>query len=116
MNWLKLTTSSELENLIKDSFSDEVYAVAIFKHSTRCAISTMAKSRLAFSWDFEENLPIYYLDLIQYRNLSNQIANEFLVEHQSPQLLLIKNGKCVHHASHGAISVKNIKQVLKFKD
>ncbi|NCP44975.1 MAG: bacillithiol system redox-active protein YtxJ [Flavobacteriales bacterium] len=115
MNWLKLATSYDLENLIRNSFSDEVYAIAIFKHSTRCAISTMAKSRLIFSWDFDEKLPIYYLDLIQYRNLSNQIADEFLVEHQSPQLLLIKNGKCIHHASHIGISINDIKQLLELK-
>ncbi|MBW6482622.1 MAG: bacillithiol system redox-active protein YtxJ [Vicingaceae bacterium] len=115
MNWLKLETSSDLEELKTNSFSESIHAIVVFKHSTRCAISIMAKSRLAFSWDFDEKLPIYYLDLIQYRNLSNQIADEFLVEHQSPQLLLIKNGKCIYHASHNGISVKDIKKLLELK-
>ena len=115
MNWLKLENSPDLQQLLDSSFSNSISAVAIFKHSTRCIISTMVKSRLIFSWDFKEKLPIYYLDLIQYRNLSNQIAQEFSVEHQSPQLLLIKDGKCFYHTSHIGISVNDIKQLLELK-
>lgn len=113
MHWLKLENSSDLQQLLDASFSDNVSAVAIFKHSTRCIISTMVKARLVASWNFKEELPIYQLDLIQYRALSNQIADDLDVEHQSPQLLLIKDGKCFYHTSHNGISVRDIKNNLK---
>lgn len=113
MNWLKLENPSDLQQVIENSFSNNISAVAIFKHSTRCVISTMAKARLVSSWNFKNELPIYYLDLLQYRSLSNQIADDFSVEHQSPQLLLIKDGKCIFHTSHNGISVRAIKDILK---
>ena len=113
MNWLKLENPSDLDRLIENSFSESISAVAIFKHSTRCVISSMVKTRLVGAWNFQDELPIYYLDLIQFRALSNQIADELSVEHQSPQLLLIKNGKCIYHTSHNGISVSEIKQTLK---
>ncbi|PKP49946.1 MAG: bacillithiol system redox-active protein YtxJ [Bacteroidetes bacterium HGW-Bacteroidetes-12] len=116
MNWLRLENPSDFQQLLDASFSDNLSAVAIFKHSTRCVISTMAKVRLAASWNFKDELPIYYLDLIQHRALSNQVSEELGVEHQSPQLLLIKGGKCFYHTSHNGISVREINSFLKQKD
>mgnify|MGYP006288132095 CR=1 FL=1 len=83
--------------------------VLIFKHSTRCAISTMALNRFTRAWDVgDEHLPVYYLDLIRFRELSDLVAEKFEVTHQSPQVLLIRNGKCVYHASHNAISPSRV--------
>jgi bacillithiol system protein YtxJ len=48
----------------------------------------------------------YYLDLIRYRNVSNEISSKFKLEHQSPQVLLIRNGKLIYHVSHNAIKPK----------
>lgn len=116
MKWLALKTTSDLEHIKVNSFLEDISAIAIFKHSSRCAISMMAKSRLMLTWDFNpKELPIYYLDLIQYRNLSNEIADNFNIPHQSPQLLLIKNGKCIYDVSHTAISVKELKKTLELK-
>ncbi len=112
MNFLNLESEDDLEEIISVSFSDKKLSVAIFKHSSRCAISTMAKARLSTKWNFDEELPIYLLDLIVHRNLSNLIAQKFKVEHQSPQILLIKNGVCIFNASHLNISVREIKSVL----
>lgn len=87
--------------------------VAIFKHSTRCNISLMARNRLETKWDIgSTELPVYYLDLLQYRDISNQVASIYGVQHESPQLLLILNGKCIYNASHSGVSVEGLKQAL----
>jgi len=79
----------------------------LFKHSTRCSISLMAKKKIEHEWDaLPANTPIYFLDLIKYRNLSNAIADAFNVHHESPQLLLIKGGECVYESSHSEISAE----------
>ncbi len=101
MNWIQLRSADQL-NEIK---SLPGYSI-IFKHSTRCSISMMAKRRFELDWDeLPEEMPLYFLDLIQYRDISNQIAEQFQVYHESPQLLLIKDGECILDQSHGGISV-----------
>ena len=99
MNWNKLSDINQLDEIVKASVDKPVL---IFKHSTRCSISSTALDRLERSWKNEEvqGLKPYYLDLIQFRNISGAIENKFDVEHQSPQALIIKNGSCVYHASH----------------
>lgn len=117
MHWLPLETISDYDKMMSSSFEEDFFCVAIFKHSTRCAISKMAQLRLLSSWNFSENqLPIYQLDLLSFRELSNKIAEDFSVEHQSPQLLLIKNGECIYHTSHMGISVDAIKKALELKE
>jgi len=112
MNWINIESESDLEKAIEVSFQDNL-GVAIFKHSTRCSISTVAKSRLSSFWNFKEELPIYCLDLISFRNLSDLIAEKFNVQHESPQILIIKDGKCIYHSSHMSISVKSLHEELE---
>ena len=111
MDWEILDSHEKLAQLVEDSKKTELKAVAVFKHSTRCSISSMAKSRLERSWSLKE-VPIYYLDLLSFRDISNAIANQFQIEHQSPQLIIIKNGEAVYHASHGAIDSGAVKEIL----
>lgn len=113
MDWIRLESETDLEKVISDSFTDGGLGVAVFKHSTRCSISSVAKNRLSSKWDFEKELPIYYLDLIKHRNISDAVTEMFSIEHESPQFLLIKNGTCIYNSSHSAISVKEIKEFLK---
>ncbi|MCO6499757.1 MAG: bacillithiol system redox-active protein YtxJ [Vicingus serpentipes] len=113
MTWIEMNTETVLNSAVEASFKNN--GIVIFKHSTRCSISAVSKSRLSVKWNFKEELPIYYLDLIQHRALSNLIAEKFNVQHESPQLLLIKNGKCIYHASHLSISVKHLHQALEIK-
>jgi bacillithiol system protein YtxJ len=102
MNWISLESAEQLSGIKQK----EGYSI-IFKHSTRCSISLMAKRRLELDGDhLPENLPVYFLDLIKYRDVSNQVAQDFQVHHQSPQLLLIKDGECILDQSHGGISVE----------
>jgi bacillithiol system protein YtxJ len=108
MNWISLTSADQLNEIKKH----EGYSL-IFKHSTRCSISMMAKRRFELDWeDLPEDMPLYFLDLISYRELSAQVAQLFQVHHESPQLLLIKDGECVLDQSHGAISVEEALSVL----
>lgn len=101
MNWTSLDKAEQLDTIKqKPGYS------VIFKHSTRCSISMMAKKRFELDWDkLPGEVPLYFLDLIQHRDISNKIANEFSVHHESPQLLLIKDGECILDQSHGEISV-----------
>lgn len=107
MDWIKLSNITQLEE-IKNSSAEK--PVLIFKHSTSCSISAMAWDRMARNWkseDFEKVTP-YYLDLIGYRVISNQIAKDFGIMHESPQVILIKNGKAVYDNSHMGISYRDV--------
>mgnify|MGYP001158769216 CR=1 FL=1 len=106
MNWVQLTDLQQLEQIKEASFQTPVL---FFKHSTRCSISVMALNRFEREWNNTTVNP-YFLDLLNYREVSNQIATLFEVEHQSPQVLLIKDGVCVYHASHNAIDAQVINE------
>jgi bacillithiol system protein YtxJ len=108
MNWIMLQSQEQLA-AIK---ADKGYSI-IFKHSTRCSISMMVKRRVEMDWDLlPETVPAYFLDLISYRDISNEIANLFQIHHESPQLLLIKNGECIYESSHGEISFEDAAQQI----
>jgi len=110
MNWIPLESKKQVDKIIQKS--QEIPCV-IFKHSTRCSISTMAKMRLEGDWDISNNdIESYYLDLIAFRDVSNYIAEVFKVHHESPQLLLIKNGDCTYENSHLDITVSDLKESL----
>jgi len=104
MNWEHLTDEGQLETIIQQS---HLQPVVIFKHSTRCSISSMAKNRLE-RVNAPENVTFYYLDLLRYRGISNKIAELFQIYHESPQVLLIKNGECIYDESHGGIDMAEI--------
>lgn len=108
MNWNSLTTEEQLQIIAEES---KTQPVVIFKHSTTCSISNMMLSRFERSWKTEEvpTVKAYYLDLKAYRAVSNGVASVFNTEHESPQLLIIRNGQVVHTASHNAIDFDDVK-------
>ena len=108
MNWKEFSSKEGLEQITK--LSEEKPQV-IFKHSTRCSISSMAKSRLERA-DQPEGIDFNYLDLIAHRDISTKIADDFDVEHASPQVLIIKDGKCIYDESHSAISMDEILEAV----
>lgn len=112
MNWIELKQTTQLEEIKKLS---EQQPVLIFKHSTRCSISATALNRLERSWKDEEMKEVkpFYLDLLSYRPISNSIAQEFDVFHQSPQALIIYRGKCVYNSSHFDITYPDIKSQME---
>lgn len=104
MNWNILTSEDQLDDLIKKSFER---AQVIYKHSTRCGVSSVVLSRLE-KGKVPSDVDFYFLDLITYRSLSNKIASDFKVHHESPQVLVIKNGECIFDESHMAIRMMDI--------
>lgn len=113
MNWIPLESVNQINQIIERS---KEVPCAIFKHSTRCSISSMAKFRLEGDWDLpQKDIEPYFLDLIAHRDVSNQIAESFSVHHESPQILLIKNGECVYDSSHLDITVDELKEGLTAK-
>ncbi len=109
MNWLELKEEEEIDKIKELS---KTQPVVIFKHSTRCSTSAAALGRLERNWKETEmaNVQPYYLDLISYRAISNKIQEAFYVQHESPQVLVIKNGRCVYNASHIEINYPEIKE------
>ena len=104
MDWIEINDLSVLEQIKTKSF---LQPQVIFKHSTRCSVSSIAKNRLDKS-EQPEGTDFYFLDLIKHRDVSSAIAELFQVHHESPQVLLIKNGECVYDESHYAISIVEI--------
>lgn len=111
INWSSLTRQDQIQEIIEES---KQKPVIIFKHSTSCSISATAKTRLERQWDESSLAEIkpYFLDLLTYRPISNQVASTFGVMHESPQLLLIRNGKCQYDASHLGIRLDEVKKHL----
>lgn len=109
MHWKELNTTTQLQTIIEASHRQ---AVAVYKHSTRCSVSFMAKKTIEYNWDYD-TVDIWLLDLIKYRPLSNEIEQLFSVRHESPQLLLIKDGKVVYHGSHNNIDLHQINQYIE---
>jgi bacillithiol system protein YtxJ len=106
MNWINLTSEIKLEELLMKSFDEPIL---IFKHSTRCGISAMALRKLESEWQADTRAVPYLLDLIQNRDISNCIAQQTGIAHQSPQAILLKNGKVVYSDSHSSINYNCIK-------
>lgn len=102
--WITLDSENGLQEIIRRSYEKPQ---VIFKHSTRCSISSVAKSRLEGS-SAPENADFHYLDVIANRSLSNAIAETFSVQHESPQILIIKNGECIYDDSHTGINMRDI--------
>lgn len=107
--WINLEDLGQLNEIIIGS---EEKPVVIFKHSTRCSVSRMALKQFENEFNLQGKMDAYYLDLIENRAISNEIASKFGVVHQSPQLLVIKNGKCIYNISHSEIDALFLNQLL----
>lgn len=99
--WITLHSVEQLRD-IEDTSKTKTQV--IFKHSTRCGISSMVLNQFISAYDIDLDIDLYYLDLLGYRDISNEVSYKFQVLHESPQVLVIKNGVVVAHASHGEIN------------
>jgi bacillithiol system protein YtxJ len=110
LTWIPLTSSAQLEEIKEQSKKGAVF---MFKHSTRCGISKMVIKQFENLFlEEHQNLKVYYLDLLNYREISAEIATKFQVTHQSPQLIIVKNEVSVHHASHSDITEVNLSRFI----
>lgn len=109
-DWKTIESDLQLQAAIDESFERPV---VLFKHSVSCGISAGAKYRLEQEWNFNtEELSFYYLDLLAYRSISNKIAEDLGVTHQSPQVIILKDGQAVYNTSHHMISVSALRSNL----
>lgn len=109
VGWRQLIDLGQLNEIIAESTDKPVI---VFKHSTRCGVSKMVLKQFENEFDLNEKITPYFLDLLEQRALSNEIANRFGVGHESPQLLLIRNGKSIYDASHSNINVEDLKPFI----
>jgi bacillithiol system protein YtxJ len=109
VNWIPLQLMGQLDEII--ALSKEK-PVLIFKHSTRCTISRFALKQFENEFDLQNQIDAYFLDLLEFRAISNEIASRFGIMHQSPQLLLIKEGKVLYDASHSDIQANELKKYI----
>lgn len=114
MNWIELSREEQIDQIREES---KLQPVLIFKHSTRCSISQTALNRFERNWkDTDASVKTYFLDLLSYQNISNQVADYFNVEHESPQVLLLENSKPTLVRSHLSINALEIKDRLSIKN
>ena len=110
LDWIFLTAENQLEEIEKKSFKK---TQVIFKHSTRCSISSVSMNKFVKNYSIPvEDADLYYLDLLNYRSVSDEVGYKFQVMHQSPQVLVIKNGEVVYDASHYAIETDKILELI----
>jgi bacillithiol system protein YtxJ len=108
LEWFNLASIQDLDAALEVSNSQPIM---LFKHSTRCSISASALDRLARNWKGKEvNIRPFYLDLLNHRDVSNQIAERLQVEHQSPQMIVVSNENVIFYASHSEITFDDVKK------
>lgn len=101
--WLNLTSIEQF-----NQFFESEQAFFVFKHSTRCSISSMAQSNFERNYQLDDEITPLFLDLLNHRDVSNYIAEKTGVYHQSPQIILLKNKEVIYHASHEQINADKI--------
>lgn len=109
VGWKQLIDLGQLNEIIHLSTEKPVL---IFKHSTRCSISRMVLKQFENEFDLEDKVVPYFLDLLENRAISNEIASRFGVQHQSPQIIVIKDGKAIYNASHESIDARKLEQLI----
>lgn len=108
--WIFLTSVDQLEEIERKSFKKPQI---IFKHSTRCSISSISMNKFVKNYNIaQQDADLYYLDLLNYREVSNEVGYKFQIQHQSPQVIVVKGGAAVYDASHYAIQTHKILEVI----
>lgn len=111
INWKVVSSVEDVKTIQQQSYEE---SVIVFKHSTTCPISSVAKMRLDHDWN-DQGKTFYYVDVIGSRPISLLIAETFEVQHESPQALVIRDGVCIHDTSHLDITVKDLEEGLTAK-
>jgi len=111
VNWKNLTDLDQVDRILNDRTGQKHL---LFKHSTRCGVSAMTKRQFEKEWAEEnEDVDVWYLDLLNYRDISNAIAEKTGIYHQSPQAIALGNGEVCYSASHSEVSAKQIVKSLE---
>ena len=108
--WHQMVQLDQLDTIVEES---KTKPVVIFKHSTRCGISRGVLRIFERNYNLKEDqIKLYFLNLLAHRDISNEIAARFKVHHESPQLLVIKDGEVVHHNSHHSIDAEHLSKFV----
>lgn len=107
--WIHLESLGQLDELVEKS---KEKAQVIYKHSMTCGISSMTLRMFSDAYEMDTDCDLYFLTIQSHRDISNSVESQFGVRHESPQLLIIKNGKVTFHTSHGAITEVNLKDYV----
>lgn len=110
MNWIELTESEQVKSIKSESIGNPDKSYVIFKHSTRCSTSRMALRIFETGWT--NTSPAYLINVVENRTISGETANLYHITHESPQVLVIRNGVCIYHASHSDIDPEEISSKL----
>jgi bacillithiol system protein YtxJ len=110
LNWLELNNKTELDKLTGQGSGISNQYLIFFKHSTRCGTSMIAKREFEKYW--KNDSPVYLINVVENREISNAIEHLFGVKHESPQLLLVKDGKCVYNESHYGIDALDVMEFM----
>lgn len=110
IEWIPLTEMSTLDEI--DQISQN-RPVLIFKHSTRCAISSMVLNKFENSCGNQSGFEMYFLDVIARRDISNEIEVKYGILHQSPQVILVWKGKAIYDESHTGISFVEVERIAE---
>lgn len=110
IEWKTIESSDQIEEIIQAS---RTTPVVIYKHSRHCGVSFFVRARLEKQWKNGYDVDFYFLDLVSHRDVSNEVADRFGVRHESPQVLLIRNGESVFDTSHVGVSAKALRKALE---
>ena len=105
VEWNHISDEDQIQEIVNDQSGE---SHLIFKHSTRCGISSMAKSQFERQWNSDSKTKLWYLDLLSFRPISDNIAELTRVQHQSPQVIVIRNGEVIYSESHHSIDANQI--------
>ena len=110
IEWDTLESVDQLDNIIKNS---SIKPKVLFKHSTRCGISRMVLKQFENGYQkADDQVTYYFLDLLNYREVSNAIAEKLQVTHQSPQVIVLRNEEVIHSESHHGIDIKKVQEIV----
>lgn len=109
INWIDLNNESQLDDIQKISKNK---SIIIFKHSTRCSISRFVLKQFESEFNLQDKMDCYFLDLLKNREISNEISKRFKIIHQSPQLIVIKDGLAIYNASHEDIDAAELEKMV----
>ncbi len=111
MIWKEITTLAEVNELKQNSVLNPEQSFVIFKHSTRCGTSRMAKNLFESQWNINDQ--VHLVNVVEFRAASNAVTDQFKTEHESPQVLVIKNGQSIYANSHSSIDAVEIIRLLQ---
>jgi bacillithiol system protein YtxJ len=109
-----LTSLERLEQLDRLIIESQAQPVLLFKHSYTCGVSAEALDELITHLN-EDNPDVRYamVTVQTHRDISNAVSAKFGVRHETPQALLVRDGRVVWSASHFRVNAEELNKALR---